>query len=376
MPESATARIAAKLEAKRNAAAATVTEETEVVSDPDDEEGAEAAPGTDDEADDLVDSKDEAETPEPKPLTMKERAAALRAAKNGTLKPGRTGLVAPAAPTRPKAKALPPAKAAPTTKSRSVERREAVQKAATPGKKPPSPAQLAAREAFAERSRANAAAKRGELPVEAAAHKPQTEAEVKASQNEKRRKEREAAAEAAKPKRAPAGKAVVVQKPSKAAAKKAQAATKPSKVAVPTARAAAAPKLTVIKGGKAASGETKRSGDTHEKVVALWAKGKSRQEIMAELGLSYPAVFYHTKNSDNGTIGKSGSGTRGRIFVETNLDEDGKKMRKPQRVSRSEAMRRLFRAGKHTIGEVAREFEVIYQIAYTALRNELGDTDE
>jgi hypothetical protein len=84
---------------------------------------------------------------------------------------------------------------------------------------------------------------------------------------------------------------------------------------------------------------------------------------MATLGLSYPSVFYHTKNTPG-----TGSLNRGRIFVDTNLDENGEKRRgKPEQVSRSEAIRRRWLSGEE-IGDIARDLGTRYQVAYTAIR--------
>jgi hypothetical protein len=94
---------------------------------------------------------------------------------------------------------------------------------------------------------------------------------------------------------------------------------------------------------------------------------------METLDLSYPSVFYHTRGVEG-----TGAGHRGRIFVTTSFDEDGNKFRgsKVEEVSRSESMRRMWLNGKLTVGEVAKEHGVKYQIAYTAIRPLLSDEED
>jgi hypothetical protein len=233
--------------------------------------------------------------------------------------------------------------------------------AKTKGKQP-SPAQLAARAAFAERSRAAAAAKKEAAPLPPA----QTEAEIKAKQNAARKAEKEAlAAKAAVPK----PKAVGTSKPvTIAAAKKVVKTTLPPASAAKAKVKTAAAKAPEVKKAAGAS-----RGTTKTKILALWEKGRTRREIAEALDLSYAAVFFHTKGlADNGASGN----VRGRIFIAIEFDGDGKKLGKgkTEQVSRSEAMRRLYLSGM-TIGDVARHFEVRYQLAYTACRP-LFATDE
>lgn len=239
---------------------------------------------------------------------------------------------------------------------------------ATPakGKKPASPKQIAAREAFAARSKERAAASaKAKTPV-------QTEAQVKAKQSADRKAEREAAAEAVAPSRSKTPKPTVVQKPLKGAA----LATHKRKLAAEEAAAKkAAAKKPASKlsqrdpapsGAKAKS--TGKAGDTKSKVLALVAKGKTRRQIADTLDISYASVYFHTKDEDMGE-----EGARGRVFVDDPLYKG--KGKAPQ-VSRSEAMRRCFDKLDMTIGDIARKYDVRYQIAYTAIRSLLPQQDE
>lgn len=374
MAESATSRIAAKLaERKSNEASPAPVLDDEAV-----------------EADEAVE-----ETTEPaKPLTMREKQAAKKAA---ATKPKTTKAsvktyddlvdVAEADAAMDDGEdeddedeAEEPVVEAPAPKAK------AAKAAPTKGKKPASPAQIAAREKFAAASRARAAAARGE-PVEEAETKPiQTPDEVRASQNAKRRAAKaEIAATPEPPKRAKTSNSKVVTPPSKAAAARAAKAVK--------ARDDALPKLVVsktkaptrqvkpsdAKGAKTpakakSSGKPsgKAEGETKAAVLALVAKGKTRRQIMDELGLSYASVFYHTKGVDGGV-----SAARGKIFVKSPLDEDGNKLGrgKAEEVSRSEHMRRQYLSGMK-VGDIARDNGVLYQIAYTAIRTLLTEGDE
>lgn len=309
----ATERIAAKLAARQAAQAAEPADDQE----PEEPEV--------DEAEELVGS-DEAES---RP-SLAERAKAARAARS-TKSNGPAGQAKPAAKTAGKAKAAP-------------------------GKKQPSPAQLAAREKFAAASRERAAAKKAGAEPEK--KQPlQTEAEVKASQAAARKAaaaSAKAEAEAKSAKKAVGTSRPVVVKKGKAPA------------AAPTKSKAAPAKA------KKAAGAAKPQSDTKAKVLELWSKGQTRRQIMEKLGLSYPAVFFHTKGVEG-----AGAGVRGRIFVDTNLDEDGRKMArgKTEKVSRSEVMRRMYLSGEQ-VGDIARSFDIRYQVAYTAIRPLLGDVEE
>lgn len=245
------------------------------------------------------------------------------------------------------------------------------------GKKPASPAQIAAREAFAARSRAKAEANR--KPV-------QTEAQVKAKQSADRKAAAEAAAEKANPGRDRTPKPTVVKKAltgnalkahqsklarEEAAAQrevKRQVAAR-SKKPAPKA-AVAAPKAPAAKTKAAPKAPAKPGSDTKSKVLALWAKGKSRKEIADALDLSYAAVFHHTKG-DAAEGGKVSA--RGRVFVDDPLHK-GKT--KAEQISRSEAMRRCYTDLDMTIGDIARKYGVLYQIAYTAIRPLLLNEDD
>lgn len=344
----ATDRIAAKLAARKSGAAAPAA-------DPEDDEAPEDEAPEDEDTEAQVDDdepgddedEDEEETTAPKRMTRSERIAARKAKSTKAV-----------AETKPVTKAA--------TKSTGTN-------GTGSGKKTPSPAQLAAREKFAAASRARAAAARGDTPDTEEDEKPQTkaeikrlqsEAEVKARQNEQRKAAKVTAAEAPVPTR---------EKTSRAKGGKATKAVAKAGFAsrAPAPGQAKAGSLKPAKGTKAKAEGSKRSSDTKEKVLALWAKGKTRKEIMAALDLSYAAVFFHTKG-----VAGTGSGARGSIFVETNLDEDGNKMRggKKVEVNRSEAMRRSYLSGTE-IGDVGREFGVRYQIAYTAIRPLLGEVE-
>jgi hypothetical protein len=63
--------------------------------------------------------------------------------------------------------------------------------------------------------------------------------------------------------------------------------------------------------------------------------------------------------------------------VDCNLDEEGKKLRssKTESVSRSEAMRRMYLSGM-TVGDIGRAFEVRYQLAYTAIKPLLSQSED
>lgn len=371
MPETAASRIAAKLASRQGTAPTKATEPDESEEEP--TEAAESIEDSQDEPNDDV-LPGEAET---KPQSIKERAAAARAARNGKAEP--------------EAEAKAPAKKATATKPAT---------AAGKSKAQGSPKQIAAREAFAERSRAAAAARKaeaedGDLHNEAPVAKTpkviqakavvsskanakapvQTPEQVKAKQNADRKAASQAAADAAanETRRTPTSKATKVTET------KAQAAARARKE-----KAEAAPKLVVLKGGKAAKAapaaktaatkaKTPRvTNDNKAKVHALLAKGKSKSEIRDELGISYPSVVFHARSYE-GEIKTA----RGSIFVDTRLDSEGKKLpgSKKETVSRSEAMRREWLAGK-SIGDIGRQFEVKYQLAYTAIRPIMGEAED
>lgn len=110
-------------------------------------------------------------------------------------------------------------------------------------------------------------------------------------------------------------------------------------------------------------------GKTKAKVVALYKSGKSRREIADELGISYGAVFNHTKGVKAGSLAAGEGATgRGRIWVDIGLDADGGKTKSKEKVSRSEAFRREFLAGMD-IGDIGRKYGVRYQIVYTAVKD-------
>lgn len=247
------------------------------------------------------------------------------------------------------------------------------QKGTGPGRKAPSPAQVAAREAFAARSRAAAAAKKGKIGT-AEAKPVQTQAEIRQSQRAKRDAERaQAQAEAdAKNgvKRQGTSKAQTVVKPKKPTKVVAsQARSAPAKAGGPTTQAG---KDLAAKATKGNAASVKARGDLKTKVHALLDKGKTRAQIMEALDLSYASVFYHSK-SYAGAV----SSTRGKIFVKTPWNEDGEKLGKgkTEEVSRSEHMRRQYLSGME-VGDVARDNDVRYQIAYTAIRSLLGEAEE
>lgn len=239
------------------------------------------------------------------------------------------------------------------------------------GKKTASPAQLAAREKFAAASRARAAAKANAGNKSAAAKPVQTPDDVRAKQNAARKAKRaeQEETEAARPQREK------TSKPKAAQETKAQAKARAAKEKAEAARVAKASGAKATKATKAPKGESKNkpAGETKAKVLALAAKGKTRRQIMDELDLSYASVMYHTRGVATTTA------ARGSIFVETGLDENGKKLRngKKVQVSRSEAMRRMYLSGEST-GDIGRAFGVRYQIAYTAIRPLLAadDADE
>lgn len=338
-------RIAAKLAAKSEAKPADVEAD-----EPEDE----SEPDTDNEP--IVEAS--ANGASEKPLTRKEQAAARKASAvaqtaidEGTV----AGTVIPK-----KAIASKPA-------------------TASKGKKPASPAQLAAREAFAARSRAASAAKRGE-PVVTPPTKAvvsgkgrQTPEQVREAQSAERKVAREAAAAAAQPKRASTSKAV-----------KAKETSAQRRTRIAREKEEAKPKLKVLTGGKgtkptpaakatAAKAKSERhAGETKSKVHALLAKGKTRQEIMAALNLSYASVFFHAKSYEGDV-----TSVRGKIFVKSPLDADGQKLGKGKsvEVSRSEAMRRQFLSGVE-VKQIAKNFDVMYQIAYTACRPLFASDDE
>lgn len=337
---SATERIAEKLAARKAAAAAPtpVEEDTDEGIEAEDTDDA-LLPGEDlDENDELADdpeaSDDDDDNEEEAPVkpTVAERAKAAREARA--------------------AKNAPGAKAPKVPSSKATE----------PTKKGPSPAQIAARERFAERSRANAAAKRAAeatpAKAKAVAKGKQTEAEIKAAQDALRKaaKAEQTAKVAAATKPVGTSKAVTVK-----------AAAKPAAKAVNGAAAKATP-------AKAAKEKpTHKAGTTKTRVMALWGKGKNRREIAEALGITYAAVFHHTKDLEG-----NATAARGRIFVDTDLNEEGEKLGKgkTETVSRSEAMRRLYNSGM-AVGDIARHFEVRYQLAYTAIRSLFGtDTEE
>lgn len=245
------------------------------------------------------------------------------------------------------------------------------------GKKPASPAQIAAREAFAARSRAKAEANR--KPV-------QTEAQVKAKQSADRKAAAEAAAEKANPSRDRTPKPTVVKKALTGNALKAHqaklareeaasqrevkraVASRSKTTAKPAAKAA--PAKAPAKAKAAPKAPAKPGSDTKSKVLALWAKGKSRKEIADALDLSYAAVFHHTKGdaAEGGNVS-----ARGRIFVDDPLH---KGRGAAEQISRSEAMRRCYTELDMTIGDIARKYGVVYQIAYTAIRPLLLNEDD
>lgn len=237
---------------------------------------------------------------------------------------------------------------------------------AAKGKKPASPAQLKAREAFAARSKERAAASaKAKAPV-------QTEAQVKAKQNADRKAAAEAAAEKANPGRDRTAKPTVVKKAltgnalknhQAKLAREEAAAAKAAKAKKPAAKAAA-------KLAKTHKTTDKRTGDTKAKVLALVAKGKNRRQIAEELGLSYASVYFHTKEED---VAGGDAGSRGKVFVDDPLYKG--RGTAPQ-VSRSEAMRRCFDKLDMSIGDIARKYDVRYQIAYTAIRSLLAQEED
>lgn len=364
MAETATQRIARQLAERNNKAAGADTDEAPAAEDAADEEG-----------------EAEAEAEPTKPMTLKEKQA-LRKAKA-------TQAATPDDDEEEDETSAPEEAIVAASKTTSTKSSSKAKPSAS-GKKPASPAQIAAREKFAAASRARAAERAGttsstpSTPAKAPSSKAstktspkilqakavvskgrQTPEQIRAAQSAKRKADQAAAAEAAstQARRAPTGKPKVVQKPS---AKAAAAVAKRD-----AATAKAAPKLTVIKGGKAKA-EPKPAGETKTKVHALLAKGKTRREIMEALDLSYPSVLHHARSFE-GEV----ASTRGSIFVKTNLDEEGNKLGKgkTEEVSRSEAMRRDFRSGMK-IGDVARKHEVRYQIAYTAIRPIMSEGEE
>lgn len=383
MAQTASQRIAAELAARKNKEAAAAPAEADTDQGDSDEAG--------------EDSAAEAEAPK-KPMTLREKQAAKKAAANNIV-PAIAAEVSDdsddVGPTsgeedsvdsspKPTSRAASKGSSAPKSTSTSAKAKSSGSTSSaksSPGKKQPSPAQLAAREKFAEASRARSAAKAaGTSPSAVPASKastakpsskttsgpkattakavvsskpgakgkvspvktsgPQTPEQIKAKQNADRQARRDAAAqtEAERPRRQSTSKPKVVQKPS--------------------AKAAAA----VAK--RDAGKVTKPAGETKTKVHALLDKGKTRQEIMAALDLSYASVLHHARSYE-GEV----SSVKGKIFVKTLLDEEGKKIGKgkSEEVSRSEAMRREFKSGTE-VGDVARKFEVRYQIAYTAIR--------
>lgn len=345
MPESATQRIAAKLAARKANAA------TPAAVEPEDEE-----PQVDDEANDSPN-----EEPAPKKMTMKEKQAARRLAQEED----EAALASANRKDKPAAKVMTPKVVTSGTKAKP-----------TLGKKAASPAQLAAREKFAAASRARAAAARGEEPDTEAPQPVQTTQQIKEAQSAKRKSDREAAAALHTSRRTPTSKPVKGQETKAQAAarlRREKAEAKPI-LKVSNKKPAAAKVASKAKPAPAskASSAPKASGETKTKVLAMWAKGATRQEIMEALGLSYPSVFYHTRGVEG-----TGANARGRIFVQTPFDELGGKLGrgKTEEVSRSEAMRRQYRSGMK-VGDIARENEVRYQIAYTAIRSLLSNDDE
>lgn len=357
----ATERVAKALAARR--AGAQPTGKPKAQADPEPDEG---------------DNEDTEPEPIPTPtkrMSVKERAAAARAARSA-----------------PKTKAIDPdspledddddsevedmeadldsdteEEEAPAPKSKKPMARPTVK-----GKKPASPAQIAAREAFAARSRAKAAANR--KPV-------QTEAEIKSKQNAARRAQSEAAEAKASPTARRTARPTVVKKAltgnalkqhQAKLAKEEAANQREVKRQVAARSKAAATKVGPKKPLSSAKAERapREAGETKTKVLALWEKGHTRREIQDELGLSYAAVFFHTKNAEGGNVA-----ARGRIFVDDPLHKGRGKA--PQ-VSRSEAMRRCYQDLEMSIGDIARKYDVRYQIAYTAIRSLLiaGDDDE
>lgn len=342
-------RVAAKLAEKKAANAAAPAAASIAEADEDVEPGSENIDTPEDFAEEA-------------PMSLADRAKAARAAKaNG--KP-----VAPSvAETVPK-----------------VAKAKAGSNGTGAGKKAPSPAQLAAREAFAARSRAKAAeratgqevANVGEV-LEKSVNKTgkvrtpaQTPEQIKAKQNADRKAERDkiAATEAARPVR------VATSKPK--AAKETTAQAK-ARVAKEKAEAARVAKVSGAKKAKPVAAKGKATtdrapiGDTKAKVHALIAKGQTRRQIAEALDLSYAAVMYHAKSAVGAV-----PAARGSIFVDTELGANGRKLRngKTENVSRSEAMRRMYRSGD-PVGDVARAFNVRYQIAYTAIRPILGEEE-
>lgn len=343
---SATDRIAAKLAAKSTPKAKAAPEPEPVEDDEDDleeieEEGALTAPegaggDLDEDDDEQTPNEAKAEIEQATNQSIKERAAAARAKRSG-----KEPTPISEAPSAKKAKAAAPA---------------------AKGKKPASPAQLAARQAFKERSQARAAearAARGEVDDEAADVKPapiQTELSAKEKQSAARKAAQAARAAESKPTRAATSKSVTVQAP--------KTATKAEKA---KATKAANKSGTKVKAEKA----PRSDGETRQKVHALLAKGKTRQEIMETLGLSYPSVFYHSKSYEGAVTSR-----RGNEEYEVNLDSAGEKLPKgkKEKVNRSEAMRREWRAGM-AVGDVARKYEVRYQLAYTAIKPIMGSVE-
>lgn len=340
-------RVAAKLAEKKAANAAAPAAASIAEADEDVEPGSENIDTPEDFAEEA-------------PMSLADRAKAARAAKaNG--KP-----VAPSvAETVPK-----------------VAKAKAGSNGTGAGKKAPSPAQLAAREAFAARSRAKAAERAGTADpvtevIEKSVNKTgkvrtpaQTPEQIKAKQNADRKAERDkiAATEAARPVR------VATSKPK--AAKETTAQAK-ARVAKEKAEAARVAKVSGAKKAKPVAAKGKATtdrapiGDTKAKVHALIAKGQTRRQIAEALDLSYAAVMYHAKSAVGAV-----PAARGSIFVDTELGANGRKLRngKTENVSRSEAMRRMYRSGD-PVGDVARAFNVRYQIAYTAIRPILGEEE-
>lgn len=363
MPQTASERVAQQL-AERSAAKGAPAPAAEA-----DEPGDEAG-------------QDEEEAPA-RPMSLKEKQAARKSAAN------------PKGVSPLKAEAEPEPDDDEEDEEPVVEAPKAAAKAATkpkagagtsPGKKKFSPAQLAAQERFAEASRARAAEKRGEpvvtpptkSVVSRAKGPVQTEDQVKAAQNAARKQTREDAAAAVAPKRAPTSHPVKAQETKAQAASRARREKAEAKPILKVSKKVAPPRDLKASDSKAKAPAAKAeraprgNSDTKAKIHALLDKGKTRQQIMAALDLSYPTVSYHAKSYTGGI-----TTSRGSIFVKIGLDEEGQKLGKgkSEEVSRSEAMRREWKGGMK-VGDIARKYLVRYQIAYTAIRPLLSDGDE
>lgn len=125
------------------------------------------------------------------------------------------------------------------------------------------------------------------------------------------------------------------------------------------AEAAPAPKGKAKKVAKAPEPEkveeAPAGSSNKERARGMFEAGKSRREIADELGISYGTVFHHTKDME------AQEASRARVFVEVGEGKNKKQ------VSRTEAMRQDFTDGM-SVGDIARKYDVIYQVAYQATK--------